>query len=49
MFIWSYRDMLGLDPNLVVHNLTLHFDAKLIKQKLRRMHPTIALIVKEEI
>jgi len=38
--------MLGLDLKLVVHNLGLKNDAKLIKKKLRKMHPTISLMVK---
>ena len=38
-----------IDPKLVVHNLALKFDAKPIKQKLRKMHPMIALMVKEEL
>lgn len=41
--------MLGIDPKLVVHNLTLKSDAKPVKQKLCKMHPTIALMVKEEL
>jgi len=38
-----------LDLKLVVHNLGINKDAILVKQKLRKMHPTIALIVKEEL
>lgn len=41
--------MLRLDPKLVVHNLELKPNVKLVKQKLRRMHPTIAIMVKEEL
>lgn len=48
-FTWSYEDMSGLDPELVEHRLVLHLDAKLVKQKLRRMHPQVVLQVKEEI
>ena len=49
IFAWTYSDMLGLDLNLVVHNLVLEKDAKPIKQKLRKMHPKVALLVKEEL
>ncbi|KAH9293884.1 hypothetical protein KI387_040912, partial [Taxus chinensis] len=38
-----------LDPTLVVHNLVVHADAKPKKQKLRKMHPRVALLVKEEL
>lgn len=48
-FAWSYVDMPGLDPDLVVHNLSFHPDAKPIKEKLRKMHPHIALLVKAEL
>ena len=41
--------MLGIDPKLVVHNLALKSDVKPIQLKLRKMHPTIALMVKEEL
>ena len=36
IFAWSYEDMDGLDVEIVVHNLPLNPDAKLVKQKLRR-------------
>lgn len=44
-FAWSYADMLGLDPNLVMHHLTVVEGAKPIKQKLRKMHPQIVVLV----
>ncbi|KAH9323557.1 hypothetical protein KI387_018196 [Taxus chinensis] len=49
IFAWTYADMPGLDPELVVHNLIVHPDAKPVKQKLRKMHPKVALLVKEEL
>ncbi|KAH9311809.1 hypothetical protein KI387_026844 [Taxus chinensis] len=49
VFAWSYKDMPGLDPTLVEHNLVVHADAKPIKQKLRKMHPRVALLIKEEL
>ncbi|KAH9313460.1 hypothetical protein KI387_044579, partial [Taxus chinensis] len=48
-FAWSYADMLGIDPTIAVHNITLNPDSKPVKQKLRKMHPRIALLVKEEL
>jgi len=38
-----------LDPNLVVHNLGIKEGAKPVKQKLQKMHPIIALLIKEEL
>ena len=48
-FAWSYEDMPRLDPSLVEHRLVLKPDAKPIKQRLRRIHPRMALKVKEEV
>lgn len=31
IFAWSYADILGLDPNLVVHNLGIKEDTKSFK------------------
>lgn len=48
-FAWSYADMPGLDPDLVMHHLTMGEGAKLVKQKLRKMHPQIVVLVKAEL
>lgn len=42
-------DVPRLDSKLVVHNLGLKEDAKLVKKKLWKMHPTITLRIKEEL
>ncbi|GKU89506.1 hypothetical protein SLEP1_g3635 [Rubroshorea leprosula] len=49
VFAWSYKDMSGLDPDIVVHAIPLYFGAKPIKQKLRRMRLEVLLKVKEEV
>lgn len=41
--------MIGLDLELVVDYLVVHLDAKIVKQKLRKMHPQFSLLVKAEI
>jgi hypothetical protein len=41
--------MLGLDPKVVVHHLTIRPNTKPVRQKLRKMHPQIALLVKLEL
>ncbi|KAH9311009.1 hypothetical protein KI387_026044, partial [Taxus chinensis] len=43
-FAWSYADMPGIDPKIVVHNIVTIPNAKPIKQKMRKMHPRIALL-----
>ena len=49
VFAWSYEDMPGLDPTVVQHHLPILPHARLVKQKLRRLHPRWSLQVKEEI
>jgi len=39
IFAWSYKDMSGLDTNIVVHRLPLKPECPLVKKKLRRTHP----------
>jgi len=41
--------MPSLDPSFIMHNLPLKASAKLIKKKLRKMHPSKALLVKKKI
>lgn len=48
-FVWSYVDMLGLDPELVLHHLPLLPRTNPYKKKLRKMHPQITLLVKIEL
>ena len=48
-FSWNYLDMPGLDTNLIMHNLSIALGVKLVKKKLRKMHPHIALLVKVEL
>lgn len=48
-FAWCYVDMQELDPELIVHKLVVRPNAKPVKHKLHKMHPHIALLVKEEL
>ena len=48
-FAWTYSDMPGLDMVLIMHHLSISPDIKHVKQKLRKMHPHVALLVKEEL
>lgn len=49
VFAWSYQDMPGLDPDIVVHKLPLKPDCLPIKQKLRRTRPDMSLKVRDEV
>ena len=48
-FAWLYSDMPGLDTNLIMHQLSIAPGVKPVKQKLRKMHPHITLLVKAEL
>lgn len=41
--------MPGLNTNLIMHHLSISLGVKPIKKKLRKMHPHVALLVKEEL
>ena len=43
VFAWSYEDMPGLDPTIVQHHLPILPHARLVKKKLRRLHPQWSL------
>lgn len=38
IFAFGYQDILGMDLNVVVYNIVTKLDAKLVKQKLRRIN-----------
>ena len=48
-FAWTYSDMPGLDPDLIMHHLSIAPRVKLVKQKLCKMHPHVALLVKAKL
>ena len=48
-FAWSYKDMPGIDIDIVQHCIPTDSTMKPIKQKLRRMKPEWTLKIKEEI
>ena len=48
-FAWTYSNMPRLDINLIMHHLSIAPNVKPVKQKLRKMHPHIALLVKAKL
>lgn len=40
---------MGLDPNIIIHHLSINLKIKPVKQKLQKMHPHVALLVKAEL
>ena len=49
IFAWSYRDMPGLDTDIVVHILPLKEGCSPVRQKLRRTHPDMSIKIREEV
>ena len=49
IFAWSYRDMPGLDTNIVVHRLPLKEGYSPVRKKLRRTRLDISSKIKEEV
>ncbi|XP_052736650.1 uncharacterized protein LOC128197859 [Vigna angularis] len=49
VFAWSYKDMPGLDTDIVQHKLPLKQECLPVKQRLRRMKPEMSLKIKEEV
>ena len=41
--------MPGLDPNLIMHHLSIALRIKLDKRKLQKMHPHVAFFVKAKL
>lgn len=48
-FAWTYVDMSGLDPDLIMHHLFITPEVKLVKKKLQKMHLRVTLLVKVEL
>ena len=49
IFDWSYKDMPGLDTNIVVHRLPTKEDYPPVKKKVRRMRPELSKKIKDEV
>jgi hypothetical protein len=39
IFAWSYEEMSGIDPDIVIHEIKTYPDAKPVRQRLRPVHP----------
>ena len=49
IFSWSYEEIPGIDPSIMVHNIKSYPLAKPVRQKLRQVHPRKAAAMKDEI
>lgn len=49
VFSWSYEEMPGIDPSIVVHEIKTYPDAKPIRQFLRQIHLRKVATIKAEV
>jgi hypothetical protein len=49
IFAWSYEEMSGIDPAIVVHEIKTYPGAKLVRQRLRPVHPRKVATIKLEV
>jgi hypothetical protein len=49
IFTWSYEEMPGIDPAIVVHEIKTYPDAKPIQQRIHLVHPRKAAAIKLEV
>ena len=49
MFSWSYKEMPGIDPRIVEHEIKIYPNAKPVWQRLRVVNPRKAPAIKAEI
>ena len=49
IFAWSYEEMPGIDPQIVVHEIKTYAGAKPVWQKLRQVHPKKVAAIKAKV
>jgi hypothetical protein len=49
VFAWSYEEILGSDPDIVVHEIKTYPSTKPVRQGLRLVHPRKATAIKLEV
>ena len=47
VFAWSYEEIPGIDPSIVVHEIPTYLGAKPVRQRLCPVHPRKATAIKE--
>eukprot|EP00253_Pinus_taeda_P019999 PITA_19999 len=49
IFAWSYEEMPGIDSRIVEHEIKMYPDVKLVRQRLRPIHPKKDATIKAEV
>jgi hypothetical protein len=48
-FTWSYKEIPGIDPDIVVHDIKTYLDAKPVQQRLHPVHPRKVVAINLEV
>ena len=46
VFAWSYEEMTGIDPSIVIHEIKTYPEVKPVRQKLHPVHPKKIIAIK---
>ena len=49
VFAWSYEEMTGIDPSIVIHEIKTYPEVKPVRQKLHPVHPKKIVAIKAEV
>jgi len=49
VFVWSYKDLKGIPPEIAQHRIPIIPGSKPVRQKEHRMNPQLQMIVKAEL
>jgi hypothetical protein len=49
VFTWSYEEIPGIDPSIIVHEIKTYPNMKPVRQKLRLVHPKKIIAIKVEV
>lgn len=46
---WSYEEIPGIDPSIIIHEIKTYLDAKPVIQRLRLVHPKKVVAIRVEV
>ena len=49
IFAWTYEEMSGIDPSIVIQKIKTYTTANPVQQKLRQVHPRKAVAIKAKV
>jgi hypothetical protein len=49
VFAWNYEDLKTYDTRIIQHIISIKDGVKIFQQKLRKIHPTLELLIQKEL